>query len=343
MPLYKPTFPTRYLSGLPAIFKHDPHALNAMLAKQALNPDTLRGAGNVVTLEQFEALIHAIMLAGGRDDIGFQLGRRIEFDDHAALALPIRRCGNVDAMLRLASRFSKLVTPIFSMRYRRAGRTGEFICQPAAAMSALALRVFEEMYAVTFFGDIGTILGGRLAPFDVYLSIPAPAHQPAYDELRPARYHFGTPGLPAVRFVIPSELLDLPLQPLESVKPGEMETLSRLQHGFERSERVAGWVALILRESDGCQPTLAELAALTNTSSRTLRRKLAQEGASLNQLGKTIRHERARALLRDSAHPVTWIAYHLGYSDAANFSNAFRVLEGASPRAFRASSSFRHA
>ncbi len=45
--------------------------------------------------------------------------------------------------------------------------------------------------------------------------------------------------------------------------------------------------------------------------------------------------ERARQLLRESSQPVDIIASSLGYSDASNFSRAFRRWQGMTPALYR--------
>ena len=97
------------------------------------------------------------------------------------------------------------------------------------------------------------------------------------------------------------------------------------------------WVTLILQEAQDCQPTLAQIGEVVGIGRHTLARRLAQEGANFRSLANLVRHRRACGLLRDTRTPVSQIAFRLGYSDAGNFSNAFRRAAGVSPRRFRES------
>jgi AraC-like DNA-binding protein len=67
---------------------------------------------------------------------------------------------------------------------------------------------------------------------------------------------------------------------------------------------------------------------------RTLKRKLAEQGTSYTELLDRQRHTRALELLRTDA-TIEQVADRLGYSDAANFTRAFRRWTGKSPRALR--------
>ena len=92
---------------------------------------------------------------------------------------------------------------------------------------------------------------------------------------------------------------------------------------------------MMLREAEDCQPSLYDLAAFLNVSSRTLSRYLEAEGVSFRQLSLDIRMERARQMLTQEKVTVTQLAYRLGYSDVASFVRSFRRETGQTPTAYR--------
>jgi AraC-like DNA-binding protein len=69
-------------------------------------------------------------------------------------------------------------------------------------------------------------------------------------------------------------------------------------------------------------------------SVRTLQRRLAEHGASFEQLLANVMLRHATALLR-SPRTITEIAFDLGYSDSAHFTRAFARWSGMSPSAWR--------
>jgi AraC-like DNA-binding protein len=289
-----------------------------------------------LTVAQFDALLALLAQHSGRSDLGFEMGLAVKLEDHPALGVALRRCATADSLLRLLVRFSRLITPSFNLSYQRSVRQGEFIWRPAAPMSAATLHAVQEGVAVSLHTEIKAMLGERLRPCDIYLSMPAPPHRSRYRRLRPTRYHFSSQTLPEVRLVIGAELLDLPLtQPHLHADPVAESELEAQQRGIGRSARWSEWVSMMLREAEGCQPTRAQLAELLDVSEPTLVRYLAKEGHCLRDLGNRIRRERACALLRGSRQSITEIAYRLGYSDVANFSHAFRAASDLSPRAWR--------
>ena len=81
---------------------------------------------------------------------------------------------------------------------------------------------------------------------------------------------------------------------------------------------------------------IAHISAVVGLGSRTLQRRLQGRGMEYSELVAATRLSLARKLLDDRAVAVTDIAQELGYSDAANFTRAFRKWTGLAPSAYRA-------
>ena len=334
--LYAAIIPARYITPLLDLLRGQPvSAVSSLLHDAEIEEGDIRDIRAVLTISQFDKLVTGISAFLDRNDLGFELGQRISIDSHQALGLAMRNCSTVDQLLRLAARFSRLLTPSFFLQYRRDERGGGLFMRPAALMSQTALHAFEELFAVTFQRDCVDLLG-RKSGVDIYLSMPAPTHIERYERLYPTRFHFAALPLPEVRCVLSSELLDRPLSRLPETMPeGGVQGLQSELDKVARAERWSDWVSLMLREAEGCQPSRAELASLLNISQTSLTRNLAKEGVNLRTLGNQIRHQRACTMLRDSSQSVGQIAYRLGYSNQANFCSAFHLLSGVSPRRFR--------
>ena len=58
-------------------------------------------------------------------------------------------------------------------------------------------------------------------------------------------------------------------------------------------------------------------------------------GISIKQYILQVKMERAKASLSETTEPVSQIAFQLGFTDAHNFSNAFRKITGLSPSEYR--------
>lgn len=82
-------------------------------------------------------------------------------------------------------------------------------------------------------------------------------------------------------------------------------------------------------------PTTIQIAAQFGISAATLKRRLAGEETTMQDLKDRCRHELALDLLRDRSMPFGEIALRLGFSDAASFARAFRNWSGRSPSDYR--------
>ena len=80
---------------------------------------------------------------------------------------------------------------------------------------------------------------------------------------------------------------------------------------------------------------LAGTAKRLATSSRSLRRRLRDEGTSFRSLLDEVRSSLADEWLEDPRRSITEIGLDLGYTDAANFARAYRRTKGVSPSAAR--------
>jgi AraC-like DNA-binding protein len=82
-------------------------------------------------------------------------------------------------------------------------------------------------------------------------------------------------------------------------------------------------------------PSLRSLAKTLALSTRTLQRRLAEEGTSAEAIIDQMRHKHAVAQLRAGAKNMRRLAAELGYASANSFYRAFQRWEGCSPTQFK--------
>lgn len=335
---YESTIPTRYaLPLIQELRKQKPGWLEALLIDAGLSEGLLRNTTATLTIERFGALLDALSHQTGRDDLGFDLGRRITLHDHGALLAVLRRGRTLEDMLRTLARYSSLITPSFFLHYRRTEEGGDFIWRPATAMSTWTLRVVVEIVAVSFHVQVMSVLPQKFSRYDIYLSTPAPRYAVKYRDLRPAIFHFGHLPLPEIRITFSAEQLQSPVHWPELMQAtGAENAASGVDDVPVPQETWSAWVGMMLREAEGTQPSLGQLAELLSVSPRTLTRYLAAEGCTLRDMANDIRYQRAYEMLADKRQTIAEIAWRLGYTNSTNFTHAFRTMAGVSPREFRA-------
>jgi AraC-like DNA-binding protein len=193
----------------------------------------------------------------------------------------------------------------------------------------------EQFVIQTLFSSISLMAGFLLGPRSggLQLDLPGERNQALLDGLpelcEGVRFNTGRYciRLPAAVLETPFALADAPAH-LLAVQRCERELATlHSRKGF------ADQIYQQLLQSDDSMPTLEQLAASLQLSSRTLHRRLDAEGKRFRDLLNQARMTKAeRMLLRGLS--VTDIAHNLGYGDSANFTRAFRRHHGLPPSRF---------
>ncbi|WP_422911788.1 AraC family transcriptional regulator [Pseudomonas sp. MAC6] len=177
-------------------------------------------------------------------------------------------------------------------------------------------------------------LTGKRMPLDrVQLSMPAPADTAPFIE------QFGL--LPEFscaenRISFSRHLLDLPLPRANphSAQLCEQQCQALLAKRQVRSG-LAGQIRDRLLSTPGRLADMEVIASELNISSRTLRRRLEEQGSSFRQLQEEVRQALAEELLAIASLSQEEIAERLGYSEVSNFLHAFKRWKGLTPGQYR--------
>lgn len=115
-----------------------------------------------------------------------------------------------------------------------------------------------------------------------------------------------------------------------------LRKVSTLDEAFSRTKTLSKRVNnFLLANAYLGVPTLDALASNLNVSSRSLQRKLQEEGVTYQQLADSIRKSLALHYLQTGQHPVKEIAYILGYNELSAFNRAFRRWMGTTPVSYQ--------
>jgi len=91
----------------------------------------------------------------------------------------------------------------------------------------------------------------------------------------------------------------------------------------------------IQQKLTGRRPNVEDIADALHISSRTLQRRLQDQGSSFQRVLEEARHQLARHYLNNSVLELNEAAYLLGYEDGNSFVRAFRHWEGVPPSRWR--------
>ncbi|MCY1433943.1 putative HTH-type transcriptional regulator [compost metagenome] len=140
---------------------------------------------------------------------------------------------------------------------------------------------------------------------------------------------------PENRVIKDGTQLDLPLLAgdSEAARQCEEQCQALLAERKARSG-LAGRIRHRLLARPGQVPDMEQVADELHMTSRTLRRRLADEGTSFRQLQDEVRLALAEELLALGSLTLEEIAERLGYGEVSNFIHAFKRWTGTTPRQY---------
>lgn len=272
------------------------------------------------------------------DDEGFALfaapmrGGSFEFLCRATLG-----SRDLGEALQRAARFLRLVLPDLAVEVRR--------CGGAARLEIVELRrlrprrddpcrVFAFEWLLRLLHGLACWLAARSLPLrEVHFPFSRPRHAADYALIYTEHSFFGAERLAAV---MEEALLELPVRRDEADLAAFLEGApGKISMLYRRDREVARAVREELGRSLAAAPSLAHVARRLNLSTRTLHRRLREEGSSFRAVRDALRRERAVDQLRKTRRSVADIATELGYSEPSAFFRAFHGWTGQAPTTYR--------
>lgn len=322
--------PARYFGRLLDLVEARGVDLAPLAAGLDIDRAALAAPEATLRLSVVDTLIERLNAQTGRADWGFDLGQQLRITSHLILGYGVLASPTIGYAFQLISRYFSLATPTFRIRLSRDDRLLTVQALPALPMSHACLVFHADAAATAIDLVMAELLGERMPRYELQFSHDV-QHRARFEALRHARCQFGVGNLAGFRLRLPLAVLDTPLQQADAAALKAAE--ARCEATFRSAVAaggLAGWVRMMLRESNGGLPSLDELAHTLNLSPRTLDRHLKAEGTGFRELASEIFVERARSLLA-GGRTVTTVALELGYTDVSNFSRAFRKATGSNP------------
>jgi AraC-like DNA-binding protein len=286
----------------------------------------------LVSTDELFALYRGIAEASGDPAIGLKLGTEDRVERYHAIALAAVSARSFrDALERLA-RYKQLTCPeALEVEERGADCRVQFKWLLAEETEPPVL--IDVCFAwVAGIARRGT--GGLVKPKRLELRGDKRSRE-IYEA------HFGCPaklGSQKNTIVFSRADLDRPFlthnaELFAAVAPQLDAELEQARASKAIGEQVKGVLKRLLA---GRRPGVEDVARELRLSSRTLQRRLAEDGATFQHLIQEARRELARHYLMHSSLELNETAYLLGYEDAHSFFRAFHGWEGASPGEWRA-------
>lgn len=296
-----------------------------------LDWETLHTDNRFLSVEQMRRLILQATALSGCPWIGIDVGLHTELSAHGALGSAVVASQNLAQALLIAQRYASLRQGLASMRHEPGEGLNMVIDEH---LMPEEMREYLLGHFVASLTRLLETVTGK--PLKGEVRIDWPFARPAWAERYQVLAEHNTFGNPQLRIHVTDNLLNSPglAADPEAARIALRECdrlLQREQQGGSLAQRIQSRLV----ECHNHYPTLEDMAASEHVSSRTLIRRLKDEGTTYQQLLDEVRQELACWLLLQTDLPIEAIADRLGYEDTSNFSRTFRRWQGMTPREFR--------
>jgi AraC-like DNA-binding protein len=304
-------------------------ALGAGLAPAALDP-----LPDALAADDYIALLDAGSRLARDPHFGLHVGERVRPGTYSVYGLVLLACRDIGQALEQTQRYEELAHDLGRSRLEPPGPLARYTW--ASHYPDASRHLAESVFAGI--RTFGCWLAGRpLAPRTLTF---AHARPKGVDPSEYERVLGMVPDFdaPAHRVEFDASILALPLPAADTgMYPVLQQHAERLLR--ERAQALRGIAAQVhaaIVHSLATEPVrLAGIAAALDLSPRTLQRKLADAGATFQQVLDAARYALAMDYLRQDGLSLVDIAFLLGFQEQSAFTHAFREWSGMNPGAWR--------
>jgi AraC-like DNA-binding protein len=265
----------------------------------------------------------------------YRTGLRFHVSAYGMYGFAILSTVNYRETMQFAVKYHQLAAPLTTMEFTEINGCGAWRLEPLAhpRIDARLSKFIIEMQFGIILSLHRDIMGPAFSAKEYQVTFPPDRDASECADL------FGAPvlfGQPANRLLFDSRWLDgTPGLGNEITNSIVMKLCDEQIDEFQLRRGLVGEVRQLLMKNLMRPKQLEDVAQNLNMSARTLRRKLREENSSFRQAVDELRRDMAVRYLRDTNLTVEEIANTLGFSDAANFRQAFRRWTKTTPREFK--------
>lgn len=316
------------LRTLASALSHAGIDVDAWLESACLSEGDLTNLERRITVEQSHALAEAALDLTGDPALGLRIVERIGPGEENLFTYLAASSATGREAFERATRYVAIVGSDFEFRLEREG--DKSVCVAESASRDGRVGRFAAEVSVGMMVKLGRQVAGDKDMIEVWFRHEAPEYVDQYEAAYELPIHFGQRCDALVgRYA----KLDSPLPRADSALCDLLDEharslMDRLPRSDSFSDRVREVVANELASGD---PSAEHVAEALGVSTRTLRRRLKDEGTSHQELLDDVRNGLARSYLTEGKLGITEVAFLLGFSDASAFHKAFRRWTGRSP------------
>ncbi len=333
--LEKPTIPIAYLELLIEILVERAFTASDLFAGLPIEASLL--AEPRMSAVQWTRLVLRAQELTRDPGLGYEYGLRMRPTAHGLIGYAAMTAGTMREAIAIVLRYAGARQSHFDLALEEHGKARQLVLRERFPIPVTRTFFYENILLGLARGS-AVLLGKELHDF--------PDCEICFDTSEPFYYAAWRSRLPGLRFDEPVNAVRFPAEYLDYRPALADPHASRqaialcereLSHALDRAGTTrASVLAEIEHFSEDGYPALDEVAARLRVSTRTLKRRLLEEGTSFMTLLNEKRTRDARDLLVRTSLSVQEIAERLGYQNPANFSRAFVKSAGQTPTECRA-------
>lgn len=311
-------------------------AVDPLFEKAGLKPEILDSDEGRIGGEQLQAFIHLLAEHTGNPVLGLETGDYVQPGSYSVLGYITMSCATLgEAVTRIAP-YEKLVGDMGTTRLKMKGDCATLIWTCNFTDPVVWPQVVDNVFASWINYARWLADSTDATPLEVRLRRPSPGpeHEKAY-ALRwqcPVQFNAEEDSVTFAQTLLATRLRQPDPLLRKTLEAHALSQLALLDTDTDLTSKVKQSIQKQLAEGITRQDMVAEDLGMT---SRTLQRKLSQEGVSYQKLLDEVRQQMAEDYLQNTDMSIPDIALRLGYSETTSFHRKFKAATGKTPGDFR--------
>lgn len=301
-----------------------------------LDLSALEDADNQIPFSQLVALGENAARLTGDEAFGLRVGEQTDVKMYGVLGYVTLNSQTFGEAFDRLIRYQQIRTNAVKFTLEIIGSDAHlaYIYQTTDVVPQSRRQESEEMMSTII--KVGRDLTGvDWKPREVHFEHAQPKNISEHKRIFRASVYFDKP---LTKLIFDSSVLTLPIAEADLTLGSLLERQAEdlLAKSPRHEAAFAGQVQQIIKENlRGGEARMETICRKLGSSSRTLQRKLREEGTSYQELLEETQRDLSEFYLRKPEMAICEVAYLLGFSQPSAFHRAFRRWTGLTPKAFR--------
>ena len=262
-----------------------------------------------------------------------RVGGEMKMDDYGVLGLSWKTCSKAGEIFERSERYFKLLSNTYDIKVENMGIYSCIRLNRPAYRRGVALSN-EATFAATVV-VLQAMTEQAIAPTQIAFQHKAPTDLHSFKTLFNCPILFEQDQNDMI--YLTSDLETRTAKADTSIHRFLMERVEEEAKGIEISSiKIASDVEKLIRDAlPSGIPSIVQIGQHMGMSSRTLNRRLSENGVSYRELVRQTQEKISKDLLKNTNYSISEIAFQTGFSEQSAFSRAFKRWSGQSPLVYR--------